>query len=395
MQGSIRKRGNTYSWSFDLGYVDGKRKRKEKGGYHTKAECQKALREAIKQYENSGTVFEPSEITVADYMDFWLKEHSINIKYNTVKLYFEYIKVHIKPSIGSYKLKSITPAILQDFINNLYNKGYSKSVVSTMLAVLTCSFKKAVYPYQYIKDNPAQYVSIPKYTNQPKSIEDKIITDEDFSKIINKYKDTCYYVPLMIMYYTGFRLGECLGLTWDSVDFEKGTISVKTNLIEKIGIIWSLGTPKTPTSVRTIYVSQTLLNILYSHKKKQLENRLFYGVHYTNYWIDEDTILHTESKSNYKPVELVCTRENGNLLVKGSLSGIAHAIKKNLGIDFHFHALRHTHATKLIEAGANMKDVQYRLGHSNYSTTANTYSHVTESMDKESVKLFDKLVDVN
>jgi len=106
MQGSIRKRGSTWYWSFDLGNINGKRKRKEKGGYKTKAECQKALREAIKQYENMGSVFVSSEITVSDYLDYWLKEHSLNIKYATIKTYKNHIEKHIKPAIGSYKLKT-------------------------------------------------------------------------------------------------------------------------------------------------------------------------------------------------------------------------------------------------------------------------------------------------
>ena len=170
MQGSIRKRGSTWSWSFDLGYVDGKRKRKEKGGYKTKAECQKALREAINQYESCGSLFEPSEITVADYLDYWLKEHSLNVKYTTVETYKRFIKNYIKPVIGSHKLKIITPAILQDLINSLFREGYSKGILSCVLAILTASFKKAVFPYQFIKDSPAQYITLPKYNETDKPV---------------------------------------------------------------------------------------------------------------------------------------------------------------------------------------------------------------------------------
>ncbi len=207
MQGSIRKRGSTWSWSFDLGYIDGKRKRKEKGGYKTKAECQKALREAIKEYENTGSVFTASEITVSDYLDYWLKEHSLNIKYATIVSYRKQIENHIKPAVGSYKLKTVTPAILQDFINSLFKSGCNKGTLKVISSILTASLKKAVFPYQFIKDNPAQYITLPKHDNTDKSVRERVISKEDFERLTSACENTEYYTPLMIMYYTGLRLG--------------------------------------------------------------------------------------------------------------------------------------------------------------------------------------------
>lgn len=396
MQGSIRKRGSTWSWSFDLGYVNGKRKRKEKGGYRTKAECQTALREAIKQYENCGSVFEPSEITVADYLEYWLKEHSLNIKNRTAEMYKYRITRYITPSIGLYKLKSITPTILQDLINSLFKAGYSKSIVSGVLAILTSSLKKAVFPYQFIKDSPAQYITLPKYKNSNKNIDEKIIYRDDFKRLSAACSDTHYYIPLMIAYYTGFRLGECLGLTWDNIDFELQTITVNKILnISPINYVYYLGSPKTKTSARTIYVSPNLLSILKVHHKKQLENKMYYGEYYTLQYLDENNniVLKAPEKTS-PPIDFVCTKENGQVVTFGIMKSLT-TITKKLGINFTFHNLRHTHATMLIEAGANIKDVQVRLGHSDFSTTANTYSHTTDNMKKQTVELFDTFVGNN
>ena len=395
MQGSIRKRGSTWSWSFDLGYVNGKRKRKEKGGYRTKAECQTALREAIKQYENCGSVFEPSEITVADYLEYWLKEHSLNVKYKTVETYKIYITKYINPSIGLYKLKSVTPTILQDLINSFFKDGYSKSTVSGILSILTASFKKAVFPYQFIKDNPAQYVILPKYNNTDKDIKEKVISKEDFNKLANACADTAFYIPLMIAYYTGLRLGECLGLTWDNIDFKEQTLTVEKILnARRISskCTYYIGTPKTKTSARTICVSPYLLSILKAHHKKQLENKMYYGQYYTFQYLDKDNNIVFEPIEKDSPyIDFVCTKENGQVITHNS-KGPFKSIAKKLGIDFTFHNLRHTHATMLIEAGANIKDVQVRLGHSDFSTTANTYSHTTDNMKKQTLELFDNIV---
>ena len=394
MQGSIRKRGSTWSWSFDLGYIDGKRKRKEKGGYKTKAECQKALREAIKQYENTGLVFTASEITVSDYLDYWLKGHSLNVKYATIKTYKNHIEKHIKPIIGSYKLKTVTPSLLQDFINSLFKDGYGKSILKSILAILTSSFKKAVFPYRFINDNPAQYITLPKYDDTAKSVRERVLAKEDFERLASACEGTDYYTPLMIMYYTGLRLGECLGLTWDNIDFEAQTLTVEKILNPRDkNNIYYLGSPKTSTSSRTIYISPILISILKKHRKKQLQNRLFYGALYTWQYLDEDNNIVLESKNGNKQfIDFICTKEDGRVLTSSTIRPLKETAKKLNISDFTFHNLRHTHATMLIEAGANVKDVQTRLGHSNFATTANTYSHTTDNMQKQTVQLFDNIV---
>ena len=84
MKGSVRKRGSMWSYCFDLGTVDGKRKRMEKGGFRTKKEAETALASAINEYNNGGQVFTPSDITVSDYLDQWYELYcKTNLKYNT------------------------------------------------------------------------------------------------------------------------------------------------------------------------------------------------------------------------------------------------------------------------------------------------------------------------
>ena len=102
MQGSIRKRGNTWSYSFDIGKVNGKRKRKEKGGFKTKKEAQTALREALNDYEYSGSVVNDKNLTFSDYLDYWFDQYvKINCKYKTQEYYKRTIKNHLKPALGN------------------------------------------------------------------------------------------------------------------------------------------------------------------------------------------------------------------------------------------------------------------------------------------------------
>ena len=91
MQGGVRKRGKTWSYYFDLGKVGGKRTKKEKSGFRTRKEAEQALAAAITEYNNAGTIFEPTEITVADYLQQWFDLYCIpNLKYKYADRISEY-----------------------------------------------------------------------------------------------------------------------------------------------------------------------------------------------------------------------------------------------------------------------------------------------------------------
>lgn len=398
MTGGVRKRGNRWYYYFDLGKVDGKRKKVERVGGNTKREAEAALRKALQEYENAGLFFEPSDISVADYMDYWLKNYvEMNCKFNTIDGYTRIVNNHIKPAIGSYKLKSITPAVLQQFMNEKSNRGFSKSYLVNMLTVLSGSFKAAVYPYEFIRDNPMQYVTLPKNNNRKYDTDRKVITSDEFKKIIERFPEgNTFHIPLQIAYHTGVRIGECCALTWDDVDLDNGTISISKIILKKEKKQWYFGTTKTESSVRTIPIGSTLVNILKRHRKWQLENRLKYGQYYYNYYVTNDDRVYgsdglTDFKSTDQPVHFVCTAESGKLVTPDTVKYCSRVINYELLIQFNFHALRHTHATLLIENGANMKDVQERLGHSRLATTMDTYTHVTEKMSNDTVEIFERV----
>lgn len=406
MEGHVRKRGDKWYYSFEASNVDGKRKRIERVGGRTKKDAEAALRKALEEYNNAGLHFEPTEISMADYMDYWHRNYvMVNCKYNTQQGYEMIIKNHIKPAFINYKLKSISPAALQEFLNNKYLNGLSKNYLTNMFAVLSGSLRYAVYPCKFIKENPMQYVKLPKYEHTKTEINHKIISDEDFCKITDRFPPgSTFYIPIMIGYFTGCRIGEVMALTWSDIDLNTGNIDIN-KIIYKRKSAWYFGSTKTKSSKRTIKIGKTLINALKYHKKLQMENRLKYGQHLIQQYEVKETDqtsgeglrrIHSLSSSVdpgvMSPINMVCTKENGEMVTPDSFKYAARVIHYSLGIIFNFHSLRHTHATTLIENNANIKDVQTRLGHTKIGTTLDTYTHSTEKAAKQSVDIFEAAV---
>ncbi|HBG1860693.1 tyrosine-type recombinase/integrase [Clostridioides difficile] len=375
MKGGVRKRGEKWYYYFDLGAVNGKRKKIERVGGKTKKEAEKALRDALSEFENEGQLFSDNEMSFSDFLDFWYKEYVLlNCKYGTQKNYEKIIKNHLKPDLGKYKLKNLNPAILQKFLNDKSRFGLSKNSINNFYGVLSGALKSAVYPFKFIKENPMQYVHMPKMQENKKN-DLKIISLKDFNKILERFpQGSSFYIPLQIAFNTGMRGGEVTALQWDDIDLENKIIHVRHTLISKGKEGFELGTPKTESSYRKINIGDTLTKVLREHKKLQKEMKLKFGEWYIN--------------SNF-----VCTKEMGEHVTTNSLKYLSRVVNYELGIDFNFHSLRHTHATMLLENGANIKDIQHRLGHAKISTTMDTYSHVTNNMRNQRVNIFESIVE--
>lgn len=382
-EGYIRHRGDSYYYSFEAAGIGGKRKRIERFGGHTEKEAKRALRNAIAEYERAGIEYELSNLSVADFFDYWFKKYvERNLKYNTQHNYKNIIAKYIKPRLGNYKLRSLSPAVLQKFIDDVSeivddrtHRTLAKHTVEIIFTVLKGAFRKAVYPYQFIRDNPMNYVDMPKYNIKPhKSREDlKIITLQQYDQILQFIPPAdSFHIPLLIGFNTGMRRGEVCGLQWDMVDLDAATIKVERNMIQLTGYDYELASPKTAASYRTILIGSSLLNELRTWHKQQMENRLRYGSYYF--------------ESNF-----VCTHENGKPVTPNSIKYKCGHISKELGFPFNYHSLRHTHATLLLENGAKPKEIQERLGHSRIATTLDTYSHVTQKMKQNTVDILERI----
>lgn len=425
MKGSVRKRGATWYYCFDLGMVDGKRKRSEKGGFPTKKEAEKALAAALNEYNNAGMVFTPSEISVSDYLDFWFDSYcKMNLKYNTQIGYLKIIENHLKPTFGFYKLKALNSAAIQEYANELKLKGFAKASMKGVISTLSCALDYAVEPLHYIQSNPCDRVKFPKYDKRQQKEVRYIITPDDFKRILERFPASSqFHIPLMIGYYTGLRISEAFALTWDDIDLDKRTITVNKSTVKRnfgadvrkaaakkgkkeLKSSWYFSTPKTYTSNRTVYFGDTLYNALRYAKKQKNLNRLKYGEYFTEHYLKKEQDEKNEPMYRIIPAaralqcslpkaDMICIRENGDYVSTDSFKYCARIIHHELKIAFNYHSLRHTHATFLIQNGANMKDVQERLGHSDIKTTMDTYVHNTDQMRHETVDIFEGAVKIS
>lgn len=401
---NVRKRNNKWQYQFEGAKINGKRKQITKSGFRTKKEALDAGVKALAEYNNSGLHFEPSEMSFKDFLDYWIKNYvELNLRPNTIAGYKIVVNHHLK-SLGYYKLKSLTPNILQDYVNNLYISGISKAYLKRIISVLNLSLKYAVFPCNFIRENPMQYITMPKYEKKENDGV-KTITLDEYNSIIQRFPESSdYYLPIVIGFYTGARIGEILALTWNDIDLKKKTINInKTLIFNEDNKQWYLGPTKTISSNRIISIGNTLVDILKKAYKKQLEHKLMYGEYYKLTY-SKDELVNNKKMSrlyilfanvpiieNSKLEPMICLRENGELLTTNSMKYVSKVIKYSLDIDFKFHYLRHTHATMLIQNGANIKDVQTRLGHSSIETTLDIYTHSTKDSIKSTVELFEKI----
>ena len=384
MKGGVRKRGNTWYYYFDLGIVDGKRKKIERSaeGAHTKAEAEAVLRRKILEYENAGTIFKPSEMTLYDFLDFWQREYvQLKLKPNTQENYRFTIKNHINPHLGKYKIKSLTPHILQQFMNLKVREGLARQTLNIIRGILNKALKQAVYPYKYINENPMQYVELMLNKDRKPTKDDLKIQSKENLRLLNEHitEEHPFYLPFHIGLHCGLRVGELCGLEWKHVNFDEMTVEVEQQLtIKKIDgkDHWVVSAPKSVSGYRTIPIGKTLMIILKKAKMKQKENKMKYGEFYL-----QDTAH-----------DFVCKKENGQHYTPSIIKyQTRELITKKLKIDFNYHSLRHTHATMLIESGQPIKTVQKRLGHSRASITEDRYVHLTQKMAREAADVFDSI----
>ena len=368
---TTRKRGNYWEYSFEIASINGKRKRKSKSGFKTKKECLEAGAKAKAEYDSTGDVFEQSDISLVDYMNFWLDDYvTKNCKASTKQTYSQVIRLQITPYFGDIRLKAVTPKKCQDFLYHLQEKGLAKAYITMSRVVLHSAMDYAVFPMQYIKANPTDFVKINiKDTTPPKKEEEKSLTKEQFKQLLSKVTPLTKYVeiPLYLGWHTGLRCGEACALTWDDVDFDNRTMTINKTMV-CVNNQFYITPPKTKYSNRTILLGDTILEILKNWKAEQEMIAKCVGINAPN---------------------KVCTGRDLSAMTTRYLQSRCNILNKQLDFNFHFHMLRHTHATQLIQNGAPIKDVQLRLGHGSIKSTLEIYTHYDKSASERSVDILE------
>ena len=389
----VRKRGKTFSYIFEAGKVDGKRKVVEKGGFPTKSAAYKAGMEAYVDFLHGNIGITSESITLADFMTAWLNNVVVlNVKPSSMQTYQTLFKCQIVPYLGEVKIQELTPAMLDKWLRELQKLGLSYNTISATHAFIHNALNYAVYPAQLISSNPAAYIKVPK--NAPRNvIKRHIITPERFKALLDKYSfGTPFYIPFLLLYHTGMRIGEVLGLSWSDIDFAEKRITLHWQIryISKRGFY--LTTLKTESSKRYILIDDYLLSELQRWQAQQAKNEEHFGNSYVYVYREAGGHIIRQSKGlpcKAEKVSLVCTRNDGQLVLANRLT----AILRNEGLNAH--SFRHTHATQIIENGASPKGVAGRLGHTNTLITQNLYTHNTLRLQKETAAIFNKNLQTN
>ena len=379
----IRKRGKTYSYSFDISKHP--RRMKEKGGFATEEEAFDAGVQAYADWKSGNIGVTSERVTLKDYLASWLL-HVVqpNVKRATYSSYQSAIKKRIVPYLGDIPLQELRPRQVDEWLQSLAKKGMAQGTIRHTKTVLSIALKYAIYPAELIRVNPCTGISIPR--SAPKQVVKRtVITPEQAATL---FQDNKYRTVLKLLYHTGMRLSEALGLTWDDIDLKTGKITVVRQRIQDY-----FETPKTESSARTFYADAALLAYLRSLKAAQAKDEMrlgeAYQITYEDKAHDRAVVVLPKKLLPAPTLErrmLLCIKENGTPILDTS-------VRKMLRThDLNAHSFRHTHATQLIEAGAKPVDVAARLGHKDATITQNIYAHDTEEMQQETARIFGKIV---
>lgn len=401
---NVRKRGNKWEYRFEGAKIDGRRNQISKSGFKTKKEALESGVKALAEYNNSGMHFIPSEISLSDYLDLWLKQYcKLNLLNTTYNNYEKKIRLHIKPHLGIYKLSSLTSFILQNFIDLKFNEGYSRNTLSVIKGILVSSLDYATTTLGFIKYNPMHSVRLP----QPRAIaiiptrsKERILLSDDFIKLLfDRFKEPhSAYIELLLGYTCGLRLGEAFAIDLEKdINFKEGYLNVNWQVQHQDGF-WTLVNPKY-NSKRSIKLDDFTLNKLKLYKERHFNSIKFYKEYYSQLKINDKNQL------NYNegiPIHLLSVRDNGTYIQPRIMQHVGRVVHYNLYnsqskieeqefIKYDFHSLRHKHATMLLEGGANIKDVQIRLGHKNIQTTLDIYAHTTKKIEDSTSSILNNL----
>ena len=202
---------------------------------------------------------------------------------------------------------------------------------------------------------------------EPKHIKmlyDEILEQGYTTNTVIHYQDDPIYIPIVLSAYYGFRRSETLGMRWSAIDFENKTITVNHKVTELTEngktIVYAEDKLKTKSSYRTLPLIPVVEKKLLEHKAKLERNQKLFGNSYCKEYMD-----------------YVCVDEMGKLFRPNFVSDHFGWLLKKYGLKkLTFKELRHSCASMLVAEGIPMKSIQEWLGHSNFSTTADIYSHI-------------------
>lgn len=348
------------------------------------AKSQKELlkkRDEYKEKKKNGICVEFTGITIGEWLEYWYNNYIVGkVGVKTRCDYESSIRCHIKPKLGRMKLTDMKGFHIQQFYNQLLEKGslrkkgkgLSPKTVRNIHVALHRALEQAVNNDLILK-NPARGVNLPPLDKNTRVA----LTEEEQKNLMEKCFDDPWGMAIFLDLFSGMRLGEVLGLTWADVDFKNNCISINKQVgriqnfdenIKSKTVLCSRNKTKTLSSTRTIAIALQVMTKLSEYKINQDKHK--------KKW-----------KEAYNDLNLVFCREDGNYIDQTTFRKFYIATLKKAGIaQKTFHELRHTFATRAVESNSNVKAVSSILGHANITTTLNIYTHDSQKLQQETMQ---------
>ena len=367
-EGSITRRADgRWMARVDLGWQDGKRRRKTLYG-RTKREVQDKLRETLHRTEK-GLPPIPEQETVGAFLRRWLEIVRGKVRPRTHKSYEQVVRIHLEPGIGRVRLAKLTPLDVSAWFESRHAAGVGGRTIHYARAVLRAALNHAL-KWELVSRNVASLTDPPRY----RAREIAPLTPEQTRKFLAAVAGHRLEALFTVAVGLGLRLGEALGLPWDAVNLDAGTLAVRQTL-ERAGKQPRFGEPKSARGRRTITLPRIVTAALRKHRKRQLQERLISGER----WNDSG---------------LVFTTETGAPLDGCNINRTFKAVLRRAGLPaIRYHDLRHTAATLLLAQGVDPRTIMETLGHSQISLTLNTYAHVVPALQRKAAAKMDDILD--
>jgi len=327
-----------------------------------KKKAEAMLLDARKNFKLTSVVDE-ADITFADFMVDWLELIKPNIELTTYAGYSININQIICPYFEAKNilLRDIQPKHIQDFYSHcMAERGISANTVIHYHANIRKALKHAVN-IDLLPNNPADRIQRPKR----KQFVGKFYDIDEVNTLLRVVRGKRIELPVMLAAFYGLRRGEIVGIKWDAIDFVNKTITIRHTVTgamidgEYTTIVKDRA--KTKSSCRSLPLVPEFVTMLTQLKQQQAEHQAICGNSY-----------------NRDFLEYICVDELGNRINPGYITdNFKQTLVKNNLRKIRFQDLRHTCASLLLAAGVSMKEIQEWLGHSNFGTTANTYTHLT------------------
>lgn len=384
MTGCLAQRKDVYY--VRLTYYDRNHQRKDKwvstglSGRGAKQKATAMIQSMIEKYSYLEKSEHPSKMV--DYLAMWKALRKSEVAETTYDGYHTYIDRHLIPYFSQLNLniQDITAGHIFDYVNYLSNDGgrkdnkiggQSNTSIRKIISILRQVFDYAVL-YGDIRVNPASQVPMPKKVNN-KDKRQVFLTAEDAQRMLDAFRDEELGPIVYVTLYYGLRKSEALGLRWQAIDFEANTITINHTVVSN-GHIVRKDSTKSYSSNRTFELLPDVKDLLLMLKDQQENYKTRLGSGYHN----NDYIFKNPNGIPYRPDSL--TRSFKRALERHGLP------------QMRYHDLRHSTASILVDKGWDINDIKEWLGHSDISTTANIYAHISHrkkiSLAKDLEKTF-------